>query len=144
MATRRTSAIRRGCYNVPVCDLFPGVTLLPRAVGCIFGELVNNSPLFPGENDIEQLCCVLRVLGTPNEEIWPVSESTICGELQSFLLSFANSFSIFCCWIFFFWSVGDIATQEICNKLLLTHWGGDKMATFSQTTFSSAFSWMKR
>ncbi|XP_041093081.1 cyclin-dependent kinase 20 isoform X2 [Polyodon spathula] len=42
-----------------------------RAVGCIFGELLNNSPLFPGENDIEQLCCVLRVLGTPNEKIWP-------------------------------------------------------------------------
>ncbi|XP_042201454.1 cyclin-dependent kinase 20 isoform X2 [Callorhinchus milii] len=41
------------------------------AVGCIFGELLNNSPLFPGENDIEQLCCVLRVLGTPNETIWP-------------------------------------------------------------------------
>ncbi|MGH0190025.1 UNVERIFIED_CONTAM: hypothetical protein FKN15_041488 [Acipenser sinensis] len=41
------------------------------AVGCIFGELLNNSPLFPGENDIEQLCCVLRVLGTPNVKIWP-------------------------------------------------------------------------
>ncbi|XP_078485552.1 cyclin-dependent kinase 20-like [Ciona intestinalis] len=41
------------------------------AVGCIFGEMLNNSPLFPGENDIEQLCCVLRVLGTPNETIWP-------------------------------------------------------------------------
>uniref|UniRef100_UPI00398F69D2 cyclin-dependent kinase 20 n=1 Tax=Pristiophorus japonicus TaxID=55135 RepID=UPI00398F69D2 len=41
------------------------------AVGCIFGELLHNSPLFPGENDIEQLCCVLRVLGTPNETIWP-------------------------------------------------------------------------
>ncbi|EDO49865.1 predicted protein [Nematostella vectensis] len=41
------------------------------AVGCIFGELLNNSPLFPGENDIEQLCCVLKTLGTPNEEIWP-------------------------------------------------------------------------
>ncbi len=27
-----------------------------------------------GENDIDQLCCVLRLLGTPNEEIWPVSE----------------------------------------------------------------------
>lgn len=41
------------------------------AVGCIYGEMLNNSPLFPGENDIEQLCCVLRVLGTPNESIWP-------------------------------------------------------------------------
>ncbi|XP_073228851.1 cyclin-dependent kinase 20-like isoform X2 [Porites lutea] len=35
------------------------------AVGCIFGELLNNSPLFPGESDIAQLYCVLRVLGTP-------------------------------------------------------------------------------
>ncbi|XP_046840777.1 cyclin-dependent kinase 20-like [Xenia sp. Carnegie-2017] len=41
------------------------------AVGCIFGELLNNSPLFPGENDIDQLCCVLRVLGTPDESSWP-------------------------------------------------------------------------
>uniref|UniRef100_K7GAC2 Cyclin-dependent kinase 20 n=1 Tax=Pelodiscus sinensis TaxID=13735 RepID=K7GAC2_PELSI len=37
-----------------------------RAVGCIFAELLSSSPLFPGENDIEQLCCVLRVLGPPN------------------------------------------------------------------------------
>lgn len=41
------------------------------AVGCIFGELLNLSPLFPGENDIEQLCCVLRVLGTPSPSVWP-------------------------------------------------------------------------
>eukprot|EP00794_Sanderia_malayensis_P012637 gene12634-13935_t len=41
------------------------------AVGAIFGELLNNSPLFPGESDIEQLCCVLRVFGTPDEESWP-------------------------------------------------------------------------
>ncbi|XP_054642923.1 cyclin-dependent kinase 20 [Dunckerocampus dactyliophorus] len=41
------------------------------AVGCIFGELLNSSPLFPGENDIEQLCCVLRVLGTPTCDTWP-------------------------------------------------------------------------
>ena len=89
-------------YNIVVTCIF-------RAVGCIFGELLNNSPLFPvstqnntqicnsgklsvmspstllidqrfsyfcakGENDIEQLCCVLRVLGTPSEESWPVSK----------------------------------------------------------------------
>lgn len=41
------------------------------AVGCILGELLNGSPLFPGENDIEQLCCVLRILGTPSPQIWP-------------------------------------------------------------------------
>ncbi|XP_075864601.1 cyclin-dependent kinase 20 isoform X3 [Microcebus murinus] len=41
------------------------------AVGCIMGELLNGSPLFPGENDIEQLCCVLRILGTPSPKVWP-------------------------------------------------------------------------
>lgn len=43
-----------------------------RAVGCILGELLNGSPLFPGENDIEQLCCVLRILSTPSPQVWPV------------------------------------------------------------------------
>ncbi|XP_054218543.1 cyclin-dependent kinase 20 isoform X9 [Homo sapiens] len=42
-----------------------------RSVGCIMGELLNGSPLFPGKNDIEQLCYVLRILGTPNPQVWP-------------------------------------------------------------------------
>ena len=29
------------------------------------------------------------------------------------------------------------------TSVALTHWGRDKMACFSQTTFSNAFSWMK-
>ncbi|KAL7635079.1 UNVERIFIED_CONTAM: hypothetical protein RMT77_014064 [Armadillidium vulgare] len=41
------------------------------SVGCIFGELLNFSPIFPGESDIHQLRVVLQTLGTPNEEIWP-------------------------------------------------------------------------
>uniref|UniRef100_A0A2I3GJV3 Cyclin-dependent kinase 20 n=1 Tax=Nomascus leucogenys TaxID=61853 RepID=A0A2I3GJV3_NOMLE len=45
--------------------------IVHRAVGCIMGELLNGSPLFPGENDIEQLCYVHRILGTPNPQVWP-------------------------------------------------------------------------
>lgn len=41
------------------------------SVGCIFGEMINKSPIFPGENDIDQLGIVIRALGTPNEKIWP-------------------------------------------------------------------------
>eukprot|EP00050_Salpingoeca_kvevrii_P015401 m.46483 g.46483 ORF g.46483 m.46483 type:complete len:285 (+) comp6304_c0_seq4:125-979(+) len=44
------------------------------AVGCIFGELLNNSPLFPGENDIDQLYHVLRAFGTPTKDNWPDAE----------------------------------------------------------------------
>uniref|UniRef100_F7GL90 Cyclin-dependent kinase 20 n=1 Tax=Callithrix jacchus TaxID=9483 RepID=F7GL90_CALJA len=42
-----------------------------QTVGCIMGELLNGSPLFPGENNIEQLCCVLHILGTPSPQVWP-------------------------------------------------------------------------
>lgn len=41
------------------------------AVGCIFGELLNKSPIFAGDTDIEQLSLVIRALGTPNEKTWP-------------------------------------------------------------------------
>ncbi|XP_050464765.1 cyclin-dependent kinase 20-like isoform X2 [Cataglyphis hispanica] len=41
------------------------------SIGCIFGEMLNNSPLFPGETDIEQLAIVLKYLGSPTSESWP-------------------------------------------------------------------------
>ncbi|XP_011309290.1 cyclin-dependent kinase 20 isoform X2 [Fopius arisanus] len=41
------------------------------SVGCIIAEIINNSPLFPGDSDIEQLAMVLRQLGTPTVETWP-------------------------------------------------------------------------
>lgn len=41
------------------------------SVGCIFGEMINRSPIFPGENDIDQLGIVVKALGTPNEDVWP-------------------------------------------------------------------------
>ncbi|XP_020112849.1 cell division control protein 2 homolog [Ananas comosus] len=41
------------------------------SVGCIFAEMVNQRPLFPGDSEIDELFRIFRVLGTPNEEIWP-------------------------------------------------------------------------
>lgn len=71
------------------------------SVGCIFAEMVNHRPLFPGDSEIDELfkifrsaCCILkiaflqfgivasclifvnlcyhyRIMGTPNEETWP-------------------------------------------------------------------------
>ena len=41
------------------------------------------SPLFPGENDIEQLCCVLRILGTPSCQVWPeITELPDCNKIS--------------------------------------------------------------
>lgn len=41
------------------------------SIGCIFAEMVNQKPLFPGESEIDQLIRIFSVLGTPNESLWP-------------------------------------------------------------------------
>ena len=38
------------------------------AIGCIMGELVDGNPLFPGENEIDQIYCIQKVLGNLTEE----------------------------------------------------------------------------
>ena len=43
------------------------------AVGCIFGELLQHEPLFPGRTEVEMLERMVRLLGSPSEAIWPVS-----------------------------------------------------------------------
>ncbi|PIA43985.1 hypothetical protein AQUCO_01800212v1 [Aquilegia coerulea] len=41
------------------------------SVGCIFSEMMNQRPLFPGDSEIDQLLKIFRILGTPTEETWP-------------------------------------------------------------------------
>ncbi|CAF0883775.1 unnamed protein product [Didymodactylos carnosus] len=41
------------------------------SAGCIFAEMLRNSPLFKGDSEICQLLCIFRILGTPDENIWP-------------------------------------------------------------------------
>ena len=40
------------------------------AAGCIMGELIDGNPIFPGENEIDQLHCIQKILGNfPQEYI---------------------------------------------------------------------------
>uniref|UniRef100_A0A7S3M366 Cyclin-dependent kinase 2 homolog n=1 Tax=Spumella elongata TaxID=89044 RepID=A0A7S3M366_9STRA len=41
------------------------------SVGCIFAEMVNGRPLFPGSTDADQLQKIFKILGTPSEAMWP-------------------------------------------------------------------------
>uniref|UniRef100_A0A2C9KRJ0 Cell division protein kinase 5 n=1 Tax=Biomphalaria glabrata TaxID=6526 RepID=A0A2C9KRJ0_BIOGL len=42
------------------------------SAGCIFAELANaGRPLFPGNDDDDQLKRIFKLLGTPTEETWP-------------------------------------------------------------------------
>ncbi|KAG0561890.1 hypothetical protein M758_9G116600 [Ceratodon purpureus] len=41
------------------------------SVGCIFAELCRKTPLFPGNSELQQLLYIFRLLGTPDETVWP-------------------------------------------------------------------------
>ena len=35
------------------------------SLGCILAELYTGYPLFPGENEVEQLTCIMEIFGIP-------------------------------------------------------------------------------
>ena len=39
------------------------------SLGCIVAELHTGYPLFPGENEVEQLACIMEVFGPPSSQI---------------------------------------------------------------------------
>jgi len=41
------------------------------SVGCIFAEMINGRPLFPGQSDEDQLWKIFATLGTPSPATWP-------------------------------------------------------------------------
>jgi serine/threonine protein kinase len=54
--------LRSTNYNSPV-DIF--------ALGCIMAELYNLTPLFAGNNEVDQLNKIVKILGTPDKNDWP-------------------------------------------------------------------------
>ena len=41
------------------------------SAGCIFAEIVSKRALFDGDSEQDQIKKIFRMLGTPNEDIWP-------------------------------------------------------------------------
>jgi cell division cycle 2-like len=41
------------------------------SVGCIFGELLDNKPMFDGRGEIDLLKKIFALLGSPNAAVWP-------------------------------------------------------------------------
>jgi len=41
------------------------------SVGCIFAEMANGRPLFPGQSEADQLMKIFATLGTPTAKTWP-------------------------------------------------------------------------
>eukprot|EP00908_Phaeocystis_cordata_P012370 Transcript_23352.p1 GENE.Transcript_23352~~Transcript_23352.p1 ORF type:complete len:319 (+),score=118.58 Transcript_23352:1116-2072(+) len=55
------------------------------SLGCILAELFTGYPLFPGENEVEQLACIMEVLGVPPRKL--VAE---CSRRKAFFDSTGN------------------------------------------------------
>ena len=41
------------------------------SLGCIFAEMVNQKPLFPGNSETEEMMKIFQLLGTPDARTWP-------------------------------------------------------------------------
>lgn len=41
------------------------------SVGCVLAELLLSQPLFQGDNELQQIHSIFKVLGSPNDRIWP-------------------------------------------------------------------------
>ena len=39
------------------------------AIGCIMGELADGNPMFPGEDEVDQLDCIIKILGNLPENL---------------------------------------------------------------------------
>jgi serine/threonine protein kinase len=41
------------------------------SLGCVVAEMATGQALFPGDSEIDTIFRIFRLLGTPNEEVWP-------------------------------------------------------------------------
>lgn len=41
------------------------------SIGCIFAEMINKTPLFMGDSQIDQIYKIFQFSGTPDETVWP-------------------------------------------------------------------------
>lgn len=60
----RAPEILLGCkaYALPI-DIW--------SIGAILAEMVTKKPLLPGDSEIDEIYRIFRIMGTPNEEVWP-------------------------------------------------------------------------
>ena len=77
--TRHTKNVVTRNYRPPEIffgDVFyKGERVDTWSAGCVFAELLcNDGAFFAASSDIEQLCKIFQVLGTPSTEDWPECE----------------------------------------------------------------------
>ena len=51
-----------------------GLSIDMWSLGCILSELVTGMPLFPGEDEADQLSCIIEILGIPSQKVLDASK----------------------------------------------------------------------
>lgn len=69
--TRRVASLWYRSPEILLGGEASGMPLDMWSVGCVFGEMLTQAPVFPGGSEIETLLLHFRLLGTPNESSWP-------------------------------------------------------------------------
>jgi dual specificity tyrosine-phosphorylation-regulated kinase 2/3/4 len=51
-----------------------GLAIDMWSLGCILSELLTGMPLFPGEDEADQLSCIIEVIGMPSQKVLDASK----------------------------------------------------------------------
>ena len=51
-----------------------GLAIDMWSLGCILSELFTGMPLFPGEDETDQLSCIIEVIGMPSQKVLDASK----------------------------------------------------------------------
>ncbi|KAK4377007.1 hypothetical protein RND71_003303 [Anisodus tanguticus] len=88
------------------------------SLGCIMAEMLSKEPLFNGRTEVDQIDKIFRILGTPNETIWP-GFSKLPGVKVNFVKhQYNNLRKIFPATAFTGSTVLSDAGYDLLNKLL--------------------------
>ncbi|SCU77471.1 LADA_0A00628g1_1 [Lachancea dasiensis] len=71
-----TSVVVTRWYRAPelvLGDKFYTTAVDMWGVGCVFGEIFEKKPILQGQTDIDQGHVIFKLLGTPDEEQWPLA-----------------------------------------------------------------------
>ncbi len=53
---------------------YVGLAIDMWSLGCILSELLTGMPLFPGEDEADQLSCIIEVIGMPSQKVLDASK----------------------------------------------------------------------
>lgn len=92
------------------------------SLGCILAELYTGYPLFPGENEVEQLACIIEIFGLPDPALLAEAQrrKLFFGEISLTLLP-SFSLSTTSLYMYLFLSLALLLSSACLQTPVVTH-----------------------